>query len=98
MLKSVNSANQPNYGRTDAASFVAFESRVRALLVDLTDTQGGVRAEPVGWAESMCWFRENVAWLTRPATSTSLATVPTVDLPHGHREQPRAIAGRNPFG
>ena len=64
VVKAVASDSPPRYVRRSApTSFVAFEPRVRALLVEHPDLPASVLAERVGWTGSMTWFRENVTRL-----------------------------------
>ncbi len=64
VVKAVTSDAPPRYVRRSApTSFVAFESRVRALLEEHPDLPATVIAERVGWTGSMTWFRENVTRL-----------------------------------
>lgn len=61
VLKAVRSDAPPRYERTPTeTSFVAFESRVRALLRETPEMPATVLAERVGWEGSITWFRENV--------------------------------------
>jgi len=64
VVKAVASDSPPRYVRRSVpTSFVAFEPRVRALLVEHPDLPASVLAERVGWTGSMTWFRENVTRL-----------------------------------
>lgn len=64
VVKAVTSDAPPRYVRRSApTSFVAFESRVRALLEEHPDLPATVIAERAGWTGSMTWFRENVTRL-----------------------------------
>ena len=59
--KAVASTAPPRYRRkAEATSFVPFEARVRALLVEFPEMPATVLAERVGWPGSITWFRENV--------------------------------------
>jgi len=61
VVKAVGSDAPPRYVRSpQPRSFVAFEARVRALLVDEPEMPATVIAERVGWTGSITWFRENV--------------------------------------
>lgn len=61
VVKAVASDSPPRYVRAvTETSFVAFESRVRALLAEVPDMPATVIAERVDWTGSMTWFRENV--------------------------------------
>jgi hypothetical protein len=61
VVKVVSSDAPPRYERrATESSFVAFEARVRALLVDEPELPATVLAERVGWGGSITWFRENV--------------------------------------
>ncbi|MGH3458035.1 IS21 family transposase [Aeromicrobium sp.] len=61
VIKAVNSESPPRYVRTPGpSSFVVFEPRVRALLVETPDMPATVLAERVGWTGSIRWFSENV--------------------------------------
>ena len=64
VVKALGSDMPPRYVRRPApTSFVVFEPRVRALLVEHPELPASVIAERVGWTGSMTWFRENVARL-----------------------------------
>ena len=64
VVKALASDTPPRYVRRPApTSFVVFEPRVRALLVEHPELPASVIAERVGWTGSMTWFRENVARL-----------------------------------
>ena len=64
VVKALASDSPPRYVRKQAdTSFVVFEPRVRALLVDTPEMPASVIAERVAWTGSMTWFRENVARL-----------------------------------
>ena len=64
VVKALASDSPPRYVRKQAdTSFVVFEPRVRALLVDTPEMPASVMAERVAWTGSMTWFRENVARL-----------------------------------
>ena len=61
VIKAVNSDSPPRYERTAGpSSFVVFEPRVRALLLQTPDMPATVLAERVGWTGSIRWFSENV--------------------------------------
>ncbi len=61
VVKAVASSAPPRYERTPTpSSFVAFESRVHALLKDEPEMPATVIAERVGWTGSITWFRQNV--------------------------------------
>ena len=64
VVRAVASDAPPRYvRRSGPTSFVVFEPRVRALLVEHPDLPATVIAERVGWTGSMTWFRENVTRL-----------------------------------
>jgi transposase len=64
VIKAVNSDAPPRYERKPGPrSFTEFESRVRALLMEVPDMPATVLAERVGWTGSIRWFSENVKGL-----------------------------------
>ena len=109
-MKAVSSDAPPRYERrATESSFVAFESRVRALLVAEPELPATVLAERVGWDGSLTWFRENVKrlrpehrridsadWLVwEPATRRSAICGSAAKDPVGGRESVRSDLGRN---